>query len=79
MAAEGVKPTLGDVQRAHDLLNAVISEQLRLDNAAEVAFVKYSLHVLCWLLGHGHNRFAPTLAELERKLNRRGHCFTPPS
>src|SRR5438128_2213384 len=68
-----MKP-LEEVQRAHDILHSVVTGAMPAPFGGAVAnHCHASLDVLCWVLGHDHNKsFANNLAAIERELTERG-------
>ena len=66
--------TRREVQMAHDKLTAVVlgDVPVKLDHDADIA-VRANLDVLCWLLGHDHNRtFATNQAALDEEFKALG-------
>jgi hypothetical protein len=72
-----------EVQRAHDILvNLIVDEELREavtgaeDSRRTLRALMNSADVLCWLLGHDHNRnFAENLEGLQEFLLARGYIL----
>ena len=63
-----------DVQRAHDLLAAIITREINLPLEGETETALHTaLDVLCWLLRHDHNTaFAGNLEALRAALAKAG-------
>lgn len=64
-----------EVQRAHDLLVAVLlGEVPGLVDQKDEALIAAQADVLCWVLNHAHNEtFGGNLAKLVRAAERRGY------
>lgn len=64
-----------EILEAHDLLVSILRGEVKgldLDDDEKAQMMAHA-NVLCWLLGHDHNRsFAIDLASLRREVERRG-------
>jgi hypothetical protein len=69
-----------EIQRAHDILKAVFTEEapFSTEGADEVmiASIHSALDTLCWVLGHSHNKtFAANLKRIEQALEDKGYVL----
>ena len=75
---EGRMQSREDIQRAHDILQAVVRDEipgLTLSPEARL-IIETSLDVLCWLLQHESNpSFAARLALVEKQVDQLGYGF----
>lgn len=64
-----------EIQRAHDLLVALILGDVQLPMSDETERgLRYSADVLCWVLEHDHNEaFAKNLSELNAECETLGY------
>jgi hypothetical protein len=74
--------TLDEIQYSHDLLNAVLHDDLPVpvDDILEIDEETFrdmasSLGVLCWLLGHDNPTFLTNVRNLEQALDEAGIVF----
>jgi hypothetical protein len=69
--------TQAELQRAHDILSAVVLEEVKLDTLHETTSwtaLHAGLDVLCWALGHSDNKaFGVNLAHVENALAKAGY------
>lgn len=74
--------SIDDVVRAHDLLVQVICGEVKLPDpptAVEETHMRAQADVLCWLLGHAHNRsFGANLAMLREEVEAAGYRLVGP-
>lgn len=63
-----------EVQRAHDILLAIVTKQVDLPMTEEAMVNTHiELDVLCWLMGHNHNQaFGDKLVTIRQTLRRLG-------
>ncbi len=69
-----------EVQKAHDILTAIVLGEVPIDtdDADPVMMVslRSALDTLCWVLRHEHNTaFAANIARIEKALESRGGVF----
>jgi hypothetical protein len=69
------RPTLEDVQRAHDQLASVLLETIPFDfNGADREALTAQTVVLCWLLDHPHsNAFTKVMLDIDAQAKRLGY------
>ncbi len=65
-----------EVQRAHDILKAILLKEVPIDHddgGERLKLIHSALDTLCWVLEHGHNStFADNLALIETALAEKG-------
>jgi hypothetical protein len=66
-----------EIQRAHDILKALVMEEVPFDmqgcSPVQLAGIHAALDTLCWVLGHRHNTaFEGNLEKIERALEAKG-------
>ena len=70
--------TEAEIYRAHDILSQVITGEVEVGlhpKDKELA-LRAALDVLCWILGHEHNKaFAENLARIHAECERRGYVL----
>jgi hypothetical protein len=66
-----------EIQRAHDILEAVVRGEVNVSVDDESrAHIFGALDVLCWVLHHDHNHTFPSnLARIERAMERAGYVL----
>lgn len=70
---------LADVQRAHDMLVAILIGEVPTPSADDEVVFQAAANVLCWVLQHDHNAaFAESLAGIDTVLRRQGYVLHGP-
>ncbi len=70
--------TQGEIQKAHDILVAIIVKEVPIDVKPEQRkLLKAATDVLCWVLEHDHNKaFGANLALIEQEAEKKGFVLT---